>query len=118
MKLLLNYKGVNKILPKVESYELILSFIQQNFTILPKNFGLFYVDSDGDSICLGSQLDVQTMLETINKDHLKVYIKDMDYNLPEEKKEEAPLERKDEILPEKKDEEIKEENAEEAKKES
>lgn len=35
-----------------------------------------YVDADGDSISLDSDLDVQTMLETIEKDQLKVYIKD------------------------------------------
>lgn len=39
---------------------------------------LSYIDSDGDAIALDSDLDVQTMLETITKDHLKVYIKDAD----------------------------------------
>lgn len=35
-----------------------------------------YTDSDGDQISLDSQLDFQTMLDTIGKEHLKVYIKD------------------------------------------
>lgn len=35
-----------------------------------------YIDSDGDQISLDSELDYQTMLETSNKDHMKIYIKD------------------------------------------
>ena len=41
-------------------------------------WGLTYIDSDGDSIALDSDLDVQTMLDTVTKDHLKVYIKDIE----------------------------------------
>lgn len=39
-------------------------------------WSLVYIDSDGDTISLDSDLDVQTMLDTTQKDHLKVYIKD------------------------------------------
>lgn len=39
---------------------------------------MVYIDSDGDTISLDSQLDVDTMLETVSKDHQKIYIKDHD----------------------------------------
>ena len=45
---------------------------------------LVYIDSDGDTISLDSDLDVQTMLETTNKDHLKIYIRDADAGLSAE----------------------------------
>ena len=78
MRLLLNYKGINKILPKVENYAGIVQFVHENFFLKMSKWTLSYIDSDGDSISLDSDLDVQTMLETITKDHLKVYIKDID----------------------------------------
>lgn len=39
-------------------------------------WNLVYIDADGDTISLDSDLDIQTMLETATKDHIKVYIRD------------------------------------------
>lgn len=78
MRLLLNYKGINKILMKFEHYSDIVQFVNESFFLKMSKWHLVYIDSDGDTISLDSDLDVQTMLETTNKDHLKVYIKDAD----------------------------------------
>lgn len=78
MRLLLNYKGINKIMPKVEDYAGIVQFVHENFFLRMSKWTLSYIDSDGDAISLDSDLDVQTMLDTTRKDHLKVYIKDAD----------------------------------------
>lgn len=37
-----------------------------------------YTDSDGDEIALDSQQDYEIMRETLTKDHLKIYIKDIE----------------------------------------
>ena len=84
MRLLLNYKGINKILSKVENYAGIVQFVNENFFLKMSKWTLSYIDSDGDSISLDSDLDVQTMLETVNRDHLKVYIKDISNEKAEE----------------------------------
>lgn len=76
MRLLLNYKGINKIMPNVENYAGIVQFIHENFFLKMSNWTLSYFDDDGDSISLDSELDLQTMMDTITKDHIKVYIKD------------------------------------------
>ncbi len=65
MKLLLNYKGVNKILSKFQTYEEIIQFAKANFSLLSKYPTLSYIDSDGDNISITSQLDVQTLIDTI-----------------------------------------------------
>lgn len=41
-------------------------------------WALHYIDSDGDQISLDSELDFQTMIETVGKDHIKIYIRDKD----------------------------------------
>lgn len=76
MRLLLNYKGINKIMSKVEDYAGIVQFVHENFFLKMSKWTLAYIDSDGDQIALDSDLDVQTMLDTCTRDHLKVYIKD------------------------------------------
>ena len=78
MRLLLNYKGINKIMNKVENYDAIVQFVHENFFLKMSKWTLTYIDTDGDSIALDSDLDVQTMLETSTRDHLKVYIRDVD----------------------------------------
>ena len=55
-----------------------MQFVHENFFLKMSRWGLTYIDSDGDSIALDSDLDVQTMLDTVTKDHLKVYIKDIE----------------------------------------
>ena len=76
MRLLINYKGINKILPNVESYASIVKFIHENFFLKFSHWTLTYLDADGDRITLESEYDVQTMLETTSKDHLKAFIQD------------------------------------------
>lgn len=71
-----NYKGINKVMRDAETFDEIVKFIHENFFLKMSKWNMSYVDADGDSISLDSDLDVQTMLETIEKDHLKVYIKD------------------------------------------
>ena len=63
---------------KVQNYAGIVQFVHENFFLKMSRWGLTYIDSDGDSIALDSDLDVQTMLDTVTKDHLKVYIKDIE----------------------------------------
>ena len=94
MRLLLNYKGINKILTKFEKYADIVQFINESFFLKMSKWYLVYIDSDGDTISLDSDLDVQTMLETTNKDHLKVYIRDAEADAPVEQssnEEEEPV---------------------------
>ena len=76
MRLLINYKGINKILSNVESYASIVKFINENFFLKLSNWSLTYLDSDGDRINLENEYDVQTMLETTSKDHLKAFVQD------------------------------------------
>lgn len=76
MKIMFNYKGINKVMRDAETFDEIVKFIHENFFLKMSKWSMSYVDADGDSISLDSDLDVQTMLETIEKDQLKVYIKD------------------------------------------
>lgn len=74
---MINYKGICKIMRDAQTYEQIIKFIHENFFLKMSKWSMSYIDADGDSIALDSDLDVQTMLETIGTDHLKVYIKDV-----------------------------------------
>ena len=58
MRLLLNYKGINKILSKVEKYSDIVQFVNENFFLKMSKWNMYYIDSDGDVISLDSDLDV------------------------------------------------------------
>lgn len=63
-------------MPKVEKYSDIVQFVHENFFLKMFKWNLVYIDSDGDTISLDSDLDVQTMINTMEKDHIKVYIRD------------------------------------------
>lgn len=76
MRLLLNYKGINKFLLHPGSYSDVVKFIEQNFLISQSQWTLHYIDADYDEISLDSQIDFEAMLETVGKNHLKVYIID------------------------------------------
>lgn len=76
MRLLLNYKRTNKILSDFSTYADIAEFVNSNFSLPSSDWNLVYIDSERDVISLGSDLDIQTMLETMDQERLKVYIKD------------------------------------------
>lgn len=76
MRLLLNYKRTNKILSDFSTYADIAEFVNSNFSLPSSDWNLVYIDSEQDVISLGSDLDIQTMLETMDQERLKVYIKD------------------------------------------
>ena len=60
------------------SYTDITKFILENFFLKMSKWTMYYIDSDGDSISLDSEADVQTMIETSGKNHMKVFVKDVE----------------------------------------
>ena len=66
--------------------------MKKNFSLQSNYPTLTYIDSDGDNISLTCQLDVQTMLDTSTKEHLKIYIQDEECK--EAKKEEKVEQKK------------------------
>ncbi len=78
MRLMINYKGISKIMLEVESYDDIVKFVHENFFLKMSKWTMSYIDSDGDPISLDSDLDVKTMLETTDRSHVKVFIKDVE----------------------------------------
>lgn len=64
MKLIVNYKGINKTMLNVESYDDIVKFVHENFFLKMSKWSMSYIDSDGDLISLDSDMDVRTMFET------------------------------------------------------
>lgn len=60
-----NYKGINKVMRDPQNFDEIVKFINENFFLKMSKWNMSYVDADGDSISLDTDLDVQTMLETI-----------------------------------------------------
>ena len=64
MKLIVNYKGINKTMLNVESYDDIVKFVHENFFLKMSKWSMSYIDSDGNLISLDSDMDVRTMFET------------------------------------------------------
>ena len=74
MRLLISYKGINKILRDVQTYSGIVKFVNENFFLKLSKWTITYIDSDGDRIALDSEIDVQNMLSSATKDHLKAVV--------------------------------------------
>lgn len=54
MRILFNYKGINKVMLNVESYNEVVRFVKENFFLKLSKWTLSYIDSDGDQISLDS----------------------------------------------------------------
>lgn len=76
MKLTLNYKGINKQMLNIASYDEIVKFVNERFFLKMSKWNMSYIDADGDAISLDSDLDVSTMMETCGKEEVKIYVKD------------------------------------------
>jgi len=76
MKLLVNYKGINKIMQNVDSFEDIVKFVKQSFFLKMSKWSLYYIDSEDDEISLDSEVDYNTLIETSEKDYIKIYVVD------------------------------------------
>lgn len=74
---MVNYKGINKQMLDAQTYDDIVKFVHENFFLKMSKWSMSYVDADGDTISLDSEMDVTMMKETSPKDDMKIYIKDI-----------------------------------------
>lgn len=79
MKFLFSYKGINKVLNDGINYQDIVRFVHENFFLKLSKWTMYYIDSDGDSISLDNDFDVQAMIQNQNAEQVKIYVKDIDY---------------------------------------
>jgi hypothetical protein len=68
MKLMISYKGINKLMLNGTSHDEIVKFVHENFFLKMSKWTMYYIDSDDDAISLDSELDVATMFETVEKE--------------------------------------------------
>ena len=74
---MISYKGINKLMLNGTSYDEIVKFVHENFFLKMSKWTMYYIDSDGDAISVDSELDIATMFETVEKDQIKLFIKDV-----------------------------------------
>ena len=97
----IRYGKINKLVPASTKFEDLISLISKSFNKSSeemKNYSLYYIDSDGDTVILENESDYNLLLESLKNQSSNtikmVFEKKQDLEKKEEKTKEKPQKKK------------------------